>query len=68
MSNMRIVTAAALVLAVIACNGGATARDSDSSAAEPQATSSAATGTASVTGARIAEAHAGPAGEWQMPA
>src|SRR2546423_14959249 len=35
---------------------------------EPKVTSSAAVGTSSVAGAGIAVPHAGPAGEWQMPA
>src|SRR2546423_2208382 len=41
----------------------------DSSASsDPQATSAAATAGAPVSGARVAVAHSGPAGEWQMPA
>src|ERR1700693_204255 len=55
--------------AVAACaNGNKSASADSSSSSGPQATSVAATGTASVSGARIAVAHAGPAGEWQMPA
>src|SRR5450759_5945714 len=57
------------LIAVAACTGGnkSTADDSTSSSG-PKATSVAATGTASVSGARIADAPAGPPGEWQMPA
>ena len=53
---------------VVACSAGKTTTSDSTAAAEPKATSEAATGAASVTGARIAVAHAGPAGEWQMPA
>ena len=35
---------------------------------DPKVTSTAAIGTSSVSGARIAVPHAGPPGEWQMPA
>ena len=57
------------LIVVAACSGGDTGAAADStSSSGPQATSSAATGTASVSGARIAVAHAGPPGEWQMPA
>jgi len=35
---------------------------------DPKVTSTAAVGTSSVSGARIAVPHAGPPGEWQMPA
>ena len=35
---------------------------------DPKVTSAAAVGTSSVSGARIAVPHAGPPGEWQMPA
>ena len=57
------------LIVVAACTGGNKSASADSSSSSgPQATSVAATGTASVSGARIAVAHAGPAGEWQMPA
>src|SRR5438477_1003421 len=57
------------IFAIVACSGTA-GKDgtNDSVSAEPQATSTAATGASPLTGARIAVAHAGPAGEWQMPA
>src|ERR1700674_5933279 len=35
---------------------------------DPKVTSTAAVGTSSVSGARIAVPHAGPPGEWQLPA
>ncbi|HMH25377.1 MAG TPA: hypothetical protein VK542_02195, partial [Gemmatimonadaceae bacterium] len=55
--------------AVVACSSGEkTAATDSASSSGPQATSSAATGTASVSGAQIAVPHAGPPGEWQMPA
>src|SRR3982751_4727618 len=58
-----------LVAAAVACRTEKPANAADSTATrDPQVTSSAATGTASVSGARIAVAHAGPPGEWQMPA
>src|SRR6476469_1942436 len=59
-----------LALAIAACSAQKTAASGDSAtaSAEPLATSTAATGTASSTGARIAVPHAGPPGEWQMPA
>src|SRR4029078_8979177 len=58
-----------VLVVVVACKAQRQATTGDSTAGEePQVTSSAATGTASVSGARIAVPHAGPAGEWQMPA
>src|SRR4029079_2157107 len=58
-----------VVVVVVACKAERQASTGDSTAGvEPKPTSSAATGTASVSGARIAVPHAGPAGEWQMPA
>jgi len=57
------------LIALAACSGGDKSAAADStSSSGPQATLSAATGTGSVSGARIAVAHAGPPGEWQMPA
>ena len=57
------------LLALAACSSGEkTAATDSASTSGPLATSSAATGTASVSGAQIAVAHAGPPGEWQMPA
>src|SRR3982751_4588008 len=61
--------AAMATATAIACSAGNKAATADTTnTAEPQVTSSAATGTATVSGARIAVAHAGPPGEWQMPA
>src|SRR6185295_14888895 len=58
-----------LASAIVACNSGTKTSTADSTATEgPVATSTAATGGASVSGARIAVPHAGPPGEWQMPA
>jgi len=55
--------------AMLACKGDpGSARTDSTTASEPSVTSTAAVGTASASGARIAVAHAGPAGEWQMPA
>ena len=55
--------------ALAACSSGERTAATDSTASSgPQATSSAAMGTASVSGAQIAVAHAGSPGEWQMPA
>jgi len=52
-----------------ACSAGEKTATNDSlSNSGPQATSTAATGTTGPSGARIAVAHAGPPGEWQMPA
>src|SRR5258706_1364759 len=68
----RVLRESAVILplvAVAACTSGNKSASADSSSSsDPQATSVAATGTASVSGARIAVAHAGPPGEWQMPA
>jgi lanthanide-dependent methanol dehydrogenase len=62
-------TAILPLVALAACSSGEkTAATDSASSSGPQATSSAATGTASVSGAQIAVAHAGPPGEWQMPA
>src|SRR3954468_15142970 len=60
--------AAMATATAIACSAGNKAATGDTTGTEPQVTSSAATGAASVSGARIAVAHAGPPGEWQMPA
>src|SRR5258705_7831695 len=61
-----------LVIAASACSGGsgeATSSNADSSSSSgPQATSSAVTGPASVSGRRLRVGTAGPPGEWQMPA
>src|SRR4029079_17669284 len=57
-----------VAIAMVGCARGTEKAASDTAASGPQVTSTAATGTAAVTGARIAVAHAGPAGEWQMPA
>src|SRR5213596_3066380 len=54
--------------AVAGCSGGSSNATVDSAGSGPAVTSTAATGSASVSGARIAVGHAGPAGEWQMPA
>src|SRR5512132_2544637 len=61
--------AAVLSLAAMtACGNGNTSAAGDPASSAPQAPSIAATGAASVSGARIAVPHAGPPGEWQMPA
>ena len=57
-----------MVLSVACSTREKTAVADSSAASEPVATSGAQTGTASTSGARIAVAHAGPPGEWQMPA
>ncbi|HMG13354.1 MAG TPA: hypothetical protein VK571_09270, partial [Gemmatimonadaceae bacterium] len=57
------------LIAVAACSSGDKSAGADSTTgSDPQVTSSAATGLASVSGAQIAVPHAGPPGEWQMPA
>jgi lanthanide-dependent methanol dehydrogenase len=62
-------TTALLSIAVLwACSAEQKVVTSDTTNSGPQVTSSAATGTGGPSGARIAVAHAGPAGEWQMPA
>jgi lanthanide-dependent methanol dehydrogenase len=62
-------TAVLFVTALWACSPERKSTTSDTTASSgPQATSTAATGTTGPSGARIAVAHAGPAGEWQMPA
>ena len=62
----RVLGARAAILpliAVTACTSGEKGASADSSSRlDPQVTSSAATGTALVSGARIAVAHAGPPG------
>src|SRR4051812_39326552 len=70
MTRVRRASATGVATATaIACSAGNKSATVDTTGtAEPQVTSSAATGAASVTGARIAVAHAGPPGEWQMPA
>src|SRR5207248_9614863 len=56
-------------LAVTACKAGTKSTTGDSAATSaPQATSAAVNRGTSVSGARIAVPHAGPPGEWQMPA
>jgi glucose dehydrogenase len=60
--------ALSLIIATVSCTGNKGAISDSTSTSGPQATSTAATGAVSVSGARIAVAHAGPAGEWQMPA
>jgi len=58
-----------LVGAAASCTNRKTSANADTARdSSAQVTSSAAIGTASVTGARIAVAHAGLPGEWQMPA
>jgi glucose dehydrogenase len=58
-----------VVVAAGACKVESKAPSADTTgAADPAVTSSAQVGTSSVVGARIAVAHAGPPGEWQMPA
>src|ERR1700674_4222352 len=65
----RISARVLLVVVVSACSAEKKTATSDSTATSgPQATSTAATGTSGPPGARIAVAHAGPPGEWQMPA
>ena len=63
-------TSAILMLAGLsACKVESKAPAADStSSSDPKVTSSAAVGTGMVSGARIAVPHAGPPGEWQMPA
>src|SRR3954470_11931490 len=69
MHALRFSAVIASLVAVAACRTETNVADADSAAnKEPQATATAAIGSASVTGARIAVGHAGPAGEWQMPA
>ena len=69
MQLLRVSAVIASVVAATACRTETKVAGADSAASQqPQATSSAAVGPASVSGARIAVAHAGPAGEWQMPA
>jgi len=62
--------AAVLLVAISsACSAEKKTATNDSTISDgPKATSGAAIGTAGPSGARIAVAHAGPAGEWQMPA
>ena len=62
--------AAVLLVAVFsACSAEQKTATSDSTeGVGPRATSAAATGTAGPSGARIAVPHAGPPGEWHMPA
>src|SRR6202171_3943429 len=65
----RISALILLVVVLSACSAEKKTATSDSTATSgPQATSTAATGTTGPSGARIAVAHAGPPGEWQMPA
>ena len=68
-ADPRRVAAALLIAILLACNAERNANTTDSAAADgPQVTSKAATGTVGPSGARIAVPHAGPPGEWQMPA
>jgi PQQ-dependent dehydrogenase (methanol/ethanol family) len=67
--GMRGVAAGVVTAVLSACDGEQQSTASDSAAKTgPQATSTAAMGTAGPSGARIAVPHAGPPGEWQMPA
>src|ERR1700694_3976423 len=60
---------AVLILALFACKVESKPPAADTTGnSEPQVTSTAAVGTGMVSGARIAVPHAGPPGEWQMPA
>jgi lanthanide-dependent methanol dehydrogenase len=70
MSQVWRVCASVLLLSAVAgCSGAKSNATVDSTgSADPSVTSAAAAGTGLVSGARIAVAHAGPAGEWQMPA
>ena len=56
------------LLAFTACNMARKDASDSAAASDPQVTSAAAAGGAPVSGARIAVAHEGPAGEWHMPA
>ena len=57
------------ILALFACKVESKPPAADTTASsDPKVTSTAAVGTSSVAGARIAVPHAGPPGEWQMPA
>jgi lanthanide-dependent methanol dehydrogenase len=68
-ADARRALMALLVATLSACSAEPRTATSDSAAGDgPQATSTAAIGTASPSGARIAVPHAGPPGEWQMPA
>jgi hypothetical protein len=68
MRAARNVAAMLSVAALSACKAEQNSVTADTAGAGPQATSTAAIGTAGPSGARIAVAHAGPPGEWQMPA
>ena len=66
---LRLVSTIAVAGAMGACKVENKAPLTDTTAgADPAVTSSAQVGTSSVVGARIAVPHAGPPGEWQMPA
>lgn len=68
-ADTRTVLAVLLVAILAACSAEQKTATGDNAAADgPQATSTAAIGTASPSGAKIAVPHAGPPGEWQMPA
>jgi PQQ-dependent dehydrogenase (methanol/ethanol family) len=68
-ADTRTALAALLVAILPACSAEQKTATNDSAASDgPQATSTAAIGTASPSGATIAVPHAGPPGEWQMPA
>jgi lanthanide-dependent methanol dehydrogenase len=65
----RLLTVFAAAIALLGCRVEKGPQVIDSTGVpEPVVTSGARTGAASVTDARIAAPHAGPAGEWQMPA
>src|SRR5947207_14582517 len=67
--GLRIGAAMVCVAGIVACKAETRAPVTDSTSGdEPRATSAAVAGGASVSGARIAVPHAGPPGEWQMPA
>src|SRR5258706_5943302 len=66
---LRAYTAILPLVVLAGCSSGEKAAATDStSSSGAKSTSSAAAGTASVSGAQVAVAHAGPPGEWQMPA
>ena len=68
-ADARRAVTALLIAIMPACSAERKSATNDSAANdEPQATSTAATGTRGPSGARIAVPHAGPPGEWQMPA
>ncbi|MFL5563711.1 MAG: PQQ-binding-like beta-propeller repeat protein, partial [Gemmatimonadaceae bacterium] len=65
----RALAATSTLAIPLACGrANSDATNDPDSAGDPVATSTAATGATPVSGARIAVPHAGPPGEWQMPA